>query len=84
MIISPCSTKSGTCTTAPVSSVAGFVAPVAVFPLTPGSDSVIRSTTVRGGSIVGDHDIIFAGFGEIIELSHKALSRDVFAAEGAD
>ena len=34
---------------------------------------------VRGGSIVGDHDVIFAGNGEIIELSHKALSRDVFA-----
>lgn len=34
---------------------------------------------IRGGSIVGDHDIIFAGSGEIIELSHKALSREVFA-----
>lgn len=34
---------------------------------------------VRGGSIVGDHDVIFAGNGEIIELSHKALSREVFA-----
>ncbi len=34
---------------------------------------------VRGGSIVGDHDVIFAGSGEIIELSHKALSREVFA-----
>lgn len=34
---------------------------------------------VRGGSIVGDHDVIFAGTGEIIELSHKAMSREVFA-----
>lgn len=34
---------------------------------------------VRGGSIVGDHDIIFAGTGEVIEFSHKAISRDVFA-----
>jgi len=34
---------------------------------------------IRGGSIVGDHDVIFAGAGEIIELSHKALSREVFA-----
>ena len=34
---------------------------------------------IRGGSIVGDHDIIFAGTGEIIELSHKAMSREVFA-----
>lgn len=34
---------------------------------------------VRGGGIVGDHDVIFAGTGEVIELSHKAISRDVFA-----
>lgn len=34
---------------------------------------------VRGGSIVGDHEIIFAGAGEIIELKHSALSREVFA-----
>ena len=34
---------------------------------------------VRGGSIVGDHDIIFAGSGEVIELSHIASSREVFA-----
>lgn len=34
---------------------------------------------IRGGSIVGDHDIIFAGAGEIIEISHKAFSREVFA-----
>ena len=34
---------------------------------------------IRGGGIVGDHDIIFAGTGEVIELSHKAISRVVFA-----
>ena len=34
---------------------------------------------IRGGSIVGDHDVIFAGAGEVIELSHKAISREVFA-----
>ncbi len=34
---------------------------------------------VRGGSIVGEHEIIFAGQGEIIQLKHEALSRDVFA-----
>ncbi|WP_032121555.1 4-hydroxy-tetrahydrodipicolinate reductase [Clostridium amazonitimonense] len=34
---------------------------------------------IRGGSIVGDHDIIFAGSGEVIEISHKAISREVFA-----
>ncbi len=34
---------------------------------------------VRGGSIVGDHHVIFAGSGEVIELTHSALSREVFA-----
>lgn len=34
---------------------------------------------VRGGSIVGEHEVIFAGVGEIIELKHTALSREVFA-----
>lgn len=34
---------------------------------------------IRGGNIVGDHETIFAGSGEIIEITHKALSRDVFA-----
>lgn len=34
---------------------------------------------IRGGSIVGDHDVIFAGQGEIIEISHSAQSREVFA-----
>lgn len=35
--------------------------------------------SVRGGSIVGDHDIIFAGLGETIEINHHAISREVFA-----
>lgn len=34
---------------------------------------------VRGGAIVGEHSIIFAGQGEVIEITHSALSRDVFA-----
>lgn len=34
---------------------------------------------VRGGNIVGDHDVIFAGRDEVIELTHKATSREVFA-----
>lgn len=34
---------------------------------------------VRGGDIVGDHTVIFAGPGERIELSHRATSRDAFA-----
>lgn len=34
---------------------------------------------VRGGNIVGEHDVIFAGGGEVIEIKHSALSRKVFA-----
>lgn len=34
---------------------------------------------VRGGGIVGDHEVIFAGQGEVIEISHYAISREVFA-----
>lgn len=34
---------------------------------------------IRGGSIVGEHEVIFAGQGETIELKHTALSREVFA-----
>lgn len=34
---------------------------------------------IRGGSIVGEHDIIFAGQGETIEIKHTAISREVFA-----
>lgn len=34
---------------------------------------------IRGGTIIGEHDVIFAGESEIIELKHEALSRDVFA-----
>lgn len=35
--------------------------------------------SIRGGSIVGEHEVIFAGKGEIIEFKHTALSREVFA-----
>jgi len=34
---------------------------------------------VRGGDIVGDHTVLFAGLGERIELRHMAHSRDIFA-----
>ena len=34
---------------------------------------------VRGGSIVGEHEVIFAGANEIITLSHTATSRELFA-----
>ena len=51
LILSPWFTNRGTFTCAPVSTVAGFVAPWAVSPLNPGSVSVISSSTNRGGSI---------------------------------
>ena len=35
---------------------------------------------IRGGTIVGEHDIIFAGHDEVITLSHSAQSKEVFAA----
>jgi len=35
---------------------------------------------VRGGTIVGDHDVIFAGYDEVLEIRHSAQSRDIFAA----
>lgn len=35
--------------------------------------------SVRGGTIVGEHDIIFAGRDEVITLSHAAASKEVFA-----
>ena len=34
---------------------------------------------VRGGTIVGEHEVIFAGTDEVITLSHSAASREVFA-----
>lgn len=39
----------------------------------------IGISAVRGGSIVGDHDVIFAGQDEVITFSHTAYSRAVFA-----
>lgn len=35
--------------------------------------------SVRGGNIVGDHDVLFAGTNETVTLSHSASSREVFA-----
>ena len=38
----------------------------------------IGFSAVRGGTIVGDHDVIFAGEDEVITLSHRAYSKAVF------
>ena len=34
---------------------------------------------VRGGTIVGEHEVIFAGKDEIVELKHTAMSKEIFA-----
>ncbi|AQV95530.1 4-hydroxy-tetrahydrodipicolinate reductase [Cupriavidus necator] len=39
----------------------------------------IGFATVRGGDIVGDHTVMFAGIGERIEISHKSSSRQSYA-----
>lgn len=41
--------------------------------------SSIGFTAIRGGDIVGDHTVLFAGTGERIEITHKAASRATYA-----
>ncbi|NOY12150.1 MAG: 4-hydroxy-tetrahydrodipicolinate reductase [Deltaproteobacteria bacterium] len=43
------------------------------------SKQEIGMQTVRGGDIVGEHTVYFIGMGERIEISHRAMSRDMFA-----
>jgi 4-hydroxy-tetrahydrodipicolinate reductase len=43
------------------------------------ADNEIGISAVRGGTIVGEHDIMFCGRDEIITLSHGAYSKEVFA-----
>ena len=40
----------------------------------------IGSHALRGGDVVGDHTVLFAGIGERIELTHRASDRKIFAA----
>ncbi|MCR5772602.1 MAG: 4-hydroxy-tetrahydrodipicolinate reductase [Butyrivibrio sp.] len=42
------------------------------------SEKEIGISAVRGGTIVGDHDVIFAGTDEVITFSHRAYSRAIF------
>ena len=39
----------------------------------------IGISAVRGGTIVGEHEILFAGTDEVLELRHSAYSREIFA-----
>jgi len=45
----------------------------------PRDPSSIGFATIRGGDIVGDHTVLFAGIGERIEISHKSASRVTYA-----
>ena len=42
-------------------------------------DGDIGFATLRGGTVVGEHSVIFAGTGERITLSHSAEDRSIFA-----
>lgn len=42
-------------------------------------EGTVGFATLRGGTVVGDHSVIFAGAGERIELSHRAEDRSLFA-----
>ena len=39
----------------------------------------IGMSVIRGGNIVGEHEVYFAGNGEVLTLKHSAISREVFA-----
>lgn len=41
--------------------------------------NAIGFSTIRGGDIVGDHTVLFAGTGERIEITHKSSSRSTYA-----
>ena len=43
------------------------------------SKQEIGISSIRGGNIVGDHDVMFISDEEIVTLSHRAQTRDVFA-----
>lgn len=43
-------------------------------------DGEIGSHALRGGDVVGEHTVMFAGMGERIELTHRATDRTIFAA----
>ena len=47
------------------------------------TDTELGVLAVRGGDVVGDHTVYFLGPGERIEVTHRAHSRDTFAAGAA-
>lgn len=46
---------------------------------TPREKKELGISAVRGGTIVGEHEVIFAGIDEVIEIKHTAYSKSVFA-----
>jgi 4-hydroxy-tetrahydrodipicolinate reductase len=40
----------------------------------------IGISSVRGGTIIGEHEVLFAGYNEVITIAHSAQSRELFAA----
>ncbi|WP_437791305.1 4-hydroxy-tetrahydrodipicolinate reductase [Macrococcoides caseolyticum] len=51
---------------------------------TPRNKDDIGISVVRGGTIVGEHEILFAGHDETIQITHQALSKDIFANGSID
>jgi 4-hydroxy-tetrahydrodipicolinate reductase len=45
----------------------------------PRASSEVGVHSLRGGDVVGDHTVLFAGTGERLELTHRASDRAVFA-----
>lgn len=48
------------------------------------TEKEIGISAVRGGTIVGEHEVIYAGIDEVIEIKHTAYSRAVFAKGAVD
>lgn len=48
------------------------------------SNDEIGVNVVRGGTIVGEHEVLFAGHDETIQIIHRAQSKDIFAAGSLD
>ncbi|WP_198314593.1 4-hydroxy-tetrahydrodipicolinate reductase [Chitinibacter sp. GC72] len=42
-------------------------------------DGTIGFATLRGGDVIGDHTVVFAGAGERVEVTHKASNRTIYA-----
>ncbi|TDM18243.1 4-hydroxy-tetrahydrodipicolinate reductase [Macrococcoides canis] len=51
---------------------------------TPRHKDEIGISVVRGGTIIGEHEILFAGHDETIQIIHRALSKDIFANGSID